>query len=139
MFRCILNNRLNRLLDRHGIKAQFGASPKVGCQDGRFTLKTLLNLRHQHNLSSFVAFVDLVKAFDTMNHVLLVEILQQYGAPFKICSVVDRMYHDLTVLVKLGKEEAEIPQIIGVRQGNSLSPVLFIFLMSALAESLKAK
>ena len=44
IFSCILNERLYRLLDKHGIKTQFGATPNVGCQDGSFTLKTLLHL-----------------------------------------------------------------------------------------------
>ena len=78
-----------------------------------------------HNLPSFVAFVDLVKVFDTTNHALLIKILQQYGAPPKTCSVIERMYQNSTVLIKLGKEEMEIPQTIGIRQGNNLSPVLF--------------
>jgi hypothetical protein len=31
IFSCILNNHLYRLLQRHGTKTQFGATPKVGC------------------------------------------------------------------------------------------------------------
>ena len=34
---------------KRGIKSQFGATPEVGCQDGSFTLKTLLHIRRQHN------------------------------------------------------------------------------------------
>ena len=60
LFSCILNNRLYRLLDRHGVKTQFGATPNVGCTDESFTLKSLLHLRHQHNLPSFVVFVAIV-------------------------------------------------------------------------------
>ena len=70
---CILNERLYRLLDEHGIRTQFGATPNVGCQDGSFTLKSLLHLRHQHHLPTFVAVVDLVKTYDTTNHQLLIE------------------------------------------------------------------
>ncbi|MCP4745471.1 MAG: hypothetical protein GY874_04905, partial [Desulfobacteraceae bacterium] len=92
VFSCILNDRLYQLLGRHGVKTQFGATPNVGCQDGSFTLKSLLHLRRQHNSPSFVAFVDLVKAYDTANHALLIEILRRYGAPEKICSAIERMY-----------------------------------------------
>ena len=55
--------------------------PKSGCQDGNFTLKSLLHLRRQHSLESYVLFADLAKAFDTSNHELMVEILEKYGAP----------------------------------------------------------
>ena len=64
----MLNKQLYSLLDEHGIRTRFGVTPNVGCQDGSFTLKSLLHLRHQHNLPTCVAFVDLVKAYDTTNH-----------------------------------------------------------------------
>ena len=137
IFSCILNERLYLLLDKHGIRTQFGATPNVGCQDGSFTLKSLLHLRHQHNLPTFVAFVDLVKAYDTTNHQLLIEILRQYGAPPKLCNAIERMYQDLVVIIKVGSEERKIPQTVGVRQGDNLSPVLFLFMMSAFAEVLE--
>ena len=50
--------------------------------------ETLLNMRKNHNLASHVAFVDLVKAYDTANHVLLLSILEKYGAPPKFVSAM---------------------------------------------------
>jgi len=104
----VLVDRLYVLLAKHGIKSQFGATPGVGCQDGLFTLKTLLHQRQQHNLESYVIFADLVKAYDTTIHDLLVEVLDRYGAPPKICSVVRRLYTDLKVLVNLSGCKAEM-------------------------------
>ena len=74
-FSRILCTRLSLILDRHGVKYQFGSTSGVGCQDISFTIKTLLNLRHNHNLPTWVLFVDLVKAFDTSNHQLMDAIL----------------------------------------------------------------
>jgi hypothetical protein len=39
--------------------------------------------------------------------------------------------------VKIGKEKAEIDQEVGVRQGDNVSLVIFLFLMSAFAETLE--
>ena len=86
---------------------------------------------------TYVAFVDLVKAYDTRNHQLLIEILRQYGAPPKLCSAIERMYHKLSVIIKVGSKKREIEQTVGVRQGDNLSPVLFLFMMSAFAEALE--
>ena len=133
----IMNVRLFMLLEHHGIKTQFGGTPGIGCQDGSFTMKTVLHQRHQHNLPLCVAFVDLVKDYDTVNHKLLIEVLKRYGAPPKLCSAIERLYADLLVVLQIGKEKAEILQTVGVRQGDNFSPVLFMFLVSTFAESLE--
>ena len=49
------------------------------------------------------------------------------------------MYTDLKVRITLDGESAEIAQTVGVRQGDNLSPVLFLFFMSAFAESLETE
>ena len=43
------------------------------------------------------------------------------------------------VVLKVGKEVAYINQTIGVRQGDPMSPVLFLFLMTAFAETLESE
>ena len=77
-------------------------------------------------MSSFVAFVDLVKAYDTANHDLLLRILERYGAPPQFVDAISRMYKDLVVVLKIEKSVEEILQEVGVRQG--MAPVLFLFL-----------
>jgi hypothetical protein len=137
IFSSVMNGRAFRLLELHGTRFQFGGTPTLGCQDGLFTLKTLLNTHKNHNLPSFVTFVDLVKAYDTANHDLLLKILEKYGAPPKFVAAVKTMYTDLTVVLKIDKEICEILQSVGVRQGDNMAPVLFLFLMSAAAETLE--
>jgi hypothetical protein len=107
----------------------------LGCRDGLFVLKTMLNMRKNHNLPSYVGFVDLVKAYDTANHDLLFDILERYGAPPRFVLAIERIYKDLVVVLKIEKEVLEIPQSVRVRQGNNMAPVLFLFLMSAFAET----
>ena len=80
----------------------------VGCQDGTFTIKIILNTQHNHNLISYVAFIELVKAFDTVNHVMMLNILERYGAPPKLQSAISRMYQDLKVILKIGTIEEKM-------------------------------
>jgi hypothetical protein len=72
----VMNARTFTLLTKHGTWFQLGDTPVPGCCDGLFVLKTMLNMRENHNLPSHVGFVDLVKAYDTANHDLLVNILE---------------------------------------------------------------
>ena len=133
LFSIMMCKRLFKIINSHGVKYQFGSSPGVGCQDGLFTLNTALHARHNHNLPTFVAFVDLVKAFNTVDHKLLVKVLERYGAPPKLKSAIARMYTDLKIVLKMGKGKAEMNQTVGMRQGDCMAPVLFLFMMMEFA------
>ena len=135
LYSSILCTRLFKIIKRHGVKYQFGLTPGVGCQDGSFTLKTLLQLQHNHNLPTWILFADLVKAFDTSNHELIISILKKYGCPRPLYKTIQKMYKDSVVKLILGNK-ISIPFTVGVKQGDSIAPVLFLFLMMAFAESL---
>ena len=96
-------------------------------------------MRKNHNLPSYDAFVDLVKAYDMANHNLLLDLLEQYGDPPRFVSVIERIYQDLVVVLKIEKEVVELTQSVGVRQGDNMAPVLFLFLMSAFAKTLETE
>ena len=93
----------------------------------------------QHGLPTHIAFIDLVKAYDTANHELLLQVLKKYGAPPKLIDVVRRLYTDLRVVLKIGKLKTEILQGVGVRQGDNMAGVLFLFLMTAFADLMEKK
>ena len=129
--------RAYTLLDKHGTRFQFGGTPGIGCRDGLFTLKALLNARHNHDLASYVGFVDLVKAYDTANHKLLIDVLRRYAPPPKFATAIERIYHNNTCMLKIENKVAEIPQSVGVRQGDNMAPVLFLFIMTAFDQILE--
>ncbi len=83
-----------------------------------------------------MGIVDLVKAYDTANHILLIDILRKYRAPPKFVKAIETIYRNNTFVLKIENEIAEIPQTVGVRQGDNMAPVLFLFLMTAFAEML---
>ena len=98
VFSSMMCKRLFKIINSHGVKYQFGSSPGFGCQDGVFTLNTALHACHNHNLPTFLAFVDMVKAFDTVDHKLLMRVLERYGAPPKLKSAIAHMYTDLQIV-----------------------------------------
>jgi hypothetical protein len=135
VFSLIMTTRAFQLLDKHGTGFQFSSTPELGCRDGLFMLKVVLNAQQNHDLASYVGFVDLVKAYDTANHDLLLRILKRYGTPQKFVTAIQTIYTDNVCMLKIEKETVKIPQSVGVQQGNNMVPVLFLF--TAFAETLK--
>ena len=60
--------RLQTLLKLRGSPLQFRASLKLGCQDAVFVLKTFLQERREKGIDTWITFVDLVKAYDSVQH-----------------------------------------------------------------------
>ena len=83
-----------------------------------------------------MAFVNLVKAFDTVNHFMMLKILERYGAHPKLRSAISRMYQDLKVVLNIGKIEDKMSQTVGVRQHDCMAPILFLFMVVAFAKTL---
>ena len=102
-----------------------------------FTIKTLLHLRHNHNLPTWAAFADLVKAFNNSNNALLIVILGKYGAPPIIFSVIKRMYDKIIVKLVIGKVETSIDFKVGFKQGYIMAPVIFLFLIMSFVKTLE--
>jgi hypothetical protein len=134
VFLLVMTAQAFTLLDEHGMRFQFGRTLEIGCRDGLFTLKALLNAQHNHNLTLYVGFVDLVKAYDTANHKLLIDILRRYGAPLKFATAIKTIYQNNTCVLNIKNEVEEIPQSVGVHQGDNMALVLFLFLMTAFAD-----
>ena len=83
------------------------------------------------NLPTWVAFADLVKAFDTSNHQLMVMIIEKYDCPPNLCDTIARMYKYIVVKLVIGEFETTIEFKVGVKQGDSVAPVLFFFIVMA--------
>ena len=137
VFSSIMCKRAFILIHKYDFKYQFGSTPKVGYQDSTFCIKMMLYNRNQHNLSTYVIFTDLVKAFDRFNHDLLMEILDTYREPPKFVSNIKIMYANIAVRLISGKFDASIGFTTGVKEGDSVAPILFLFLVVSFSEILE--
>ena len=67
---CLLETH-NTVIQDHRLEPQCGSLNSKGCQDAIFLLRSALQTCREHNLPSHVLFVDLIKAFDSVNHEFL--------------------------------------------------------------------
>ena len=97
------------------------------------------HIRRNHNLPTWVLFADLAKAFDTSNHTLMDKLLEKYGCLLALRSAIARMYKDSRVRLIIGKIDTTIPFFVGVKQCDSMAPVLFVFIIMGFAETLEGE
>eukprot|EP00559_Dactyliosolen_fragilissimus_P001762 CAMPEP_0184862080 /NCGR_PEP_ID=MMETSP0580-20130426/6610_1 /TAXON_ID=1118495 /ORGANISM="Dactyliosolen fragilissimus" /LENGTH=561 /DNA_ID=CAMNT_0027359803 /DNA_START=327 /DNA_END=2009 /DNA_ORIENTATION=+ len=135
----IIAKRMNKIVRDEGLEEQCGSLHTKGCQDALFSLKSALQTRKEFNLPTDVLFVDLVKAFDTINHKFLFKVLEKYGYPPLFIDVIIRMYTDFSLDFSVGKVSKSIPYTIGVHQGDNLAPILFNIFFQAAVESLDSQ
>jgi hypothetical protein len=64
--------------------------------------------------------------------------LQCYdGLPNYFVDIIIRLHKNATFKLKIGSVDSELESSIGVRQGSSEGPVLFLFIMQAALETMK--
>jgi len=96
----IIAYRMSPHIRDYGMEEQRGCLQHKGCPNAVSPLKTAIQLRREHKLESFVVFVDLVKAFDTINHKLMILVLEKYGFPPKLRKTIERMYEKFALELK---------------------------------------
>lgn len=78
--KCI-NNRLNNFLNKHNLlnTRQYGFKENCSTEDAIIDLTSALYNAVNNNLKALTIFIDLAKAYDTVNHKLLLEKLEKLG------------------------------------------------------------
>ena len=107
-----------------------------GFRAGRSTLSQILSIRRiieemkNGNKSFTLCFVDLKKAFDSINREVMFKILSLYGIPEPIVEAIRTLYTNTKATVISPDGETEFFDIlIGVLQGDTLGPFLFIIVL----------
>ena len=131
----IVANRLGDFCEEAGIlpEEQCGFRPQRSTTDMMFVVRRLQELGRTNNTSPEVCFIDLAKAYGSVDRVLLWEVLARFGVPPRMIKVI-RMFHDgMRAREQLddGYFSAWFNVCQGLRQGCVLSPLLFIIFFAA--------
>ena len=83
----------------------------------------------------YVAFVDFKKAFDSVHRSKLFEILVEKGISGNLLNTIKAIYNSVKGHVRHGVELSDVFECpVGLRQGCSLSPILFTLFINKLYE-----
>ena len=145
IYSCVLNIRLQNHLNTNNLLSdtQNGFRAGRSCIDHIFSLVTILRNRKLENKQTFLCFVDFRRAFDSVNHVLLFNILSsEFGIVGRIYSSLLSLYSNPQTRVVLTSPNSidatdyfSCPQ--GVKQGDIISPTMFQIFVHGLTSELE--
>ena len=131
----IIARRLNEYCERVGIlpEEQSGFRPKHSTADMMFVVRRLQELARKKRTPLYVCFIDLTKAYDSVDRTLLWTILARFGVPQIIISVIRHFHDGMRACVPLDDRVCSrwfaVEQ--SLRQGWVLVPLLFNIFFAA--------
>ena len=130
---CILLKIIARCLgeycERVGIlpEEQSGFRPNRSTTDIMFVVRRLQELARKKQIPLYACFIDLTKAYNSIDRTLLRTILARFGMPQKMISVIRQFHDGMRACVRLDARVCSgwfaVEQ--GLRQGCMLTPLLF--------------
>ena len=107
------------------------------CEDQIYSLKGMCTIRKKNKKNTFLAFLDVSKAFDTLDRTQLFNHIWDKGIQGKAWRLVKMLYQKVDNKVVFGKFESDAYEVLnGVKQGCIMSPCLFNLAMADLERML---
>ena len=131
----VFARRLSTYCEAKGLlpEEQCGFHPDRLTTDMTFVVCRLIEIRQKAGVSLFMCFIDLQKAYDTVDRTLLWQVLTRIGVPPQMIAVIQQFHDGMRACVRpddgVCLDWLEVEQ--GLRQGCVLSPLLFHIFFAA--------
>ena len=142
----IVYKRTIAFLDKHDIlfSSQYGFRKKDSCSDALMELVSEILKNNDNGIYTACVFLDLSKAFDTLDPVILLEKMQNYGIRGKANSWFTSYLSNRRLRVRCGTDEdlemsysSSYDVEYGTPQGSCLGPLLFLIFTNDLYRNLE--
>ena len=137
----VINDRLTKWAESRDVitDEQNGFRKKRSTIDHISSLTSIIDTRKKLKLSTFCAFIDFRKAYDSINRAKLWQRLSELGVSGKLYRSIQSLYASVTSCVRVNSLHTEWFDVnCGLRQGCILSPILFNLYINDLALYLKS-
>ena len=137
----ILNDRLTQWVDDNNKLAeeQNGFRQQRSTIDQLSTLTNVIDVRKKLRKSTYCAFIDFKKAYDTINRDILWSKLSKIGVAENFCTAIKSIYRNVLCSVRINGHFTDWFDVnSGLKQGCPLSPVLFNLYVNDLVTFLKS-
>ena len=115
---------------------QFGFQKNNSTEHAISSILSHINNASSNKQSSYCIFLDFAKAFDTVNHNILLEKLKFYGVKDKSLSLFESYLSNRTQVVEVNGKFSDTGIIKhGVPQGSILGPLLFLLYINDISQS----
>ena len=141
LYTASISTRLTKYLETNNLLAdeQNGFRANRSTLDHIFSLHNICQTRKNLWQGTFLTFIDFQKAFDYVNHDFLYHKLLNNNINVNILTCIQNIYGNSRSCVQLNGQLAPWFEVTsGVRQGDSLSPLLFAVFINDLASEMNA-